>query len=44
MLERQKQVIPLYSGVQHRLVAKRIAGRVDSPAFAVPSQYLSIRS
>ena len=37
-------VVPLYAGVQHRLVAKRVAGWVDSPAFAAPSQYLNIRS
>lgn len=36
-------VIPLYSGVTHRLVASRVRGWVDQPGLALPSQYLSLQ-
>lgn len=35
-------VIPLYSGVTHRLIALRVRGWIDGPALAMPSQYLSL--
>lgn len=39
---RELPVIPLYSGVTHRLVAGRVRGWVDNPGLALPSQYLSL--
>ncbi|MBU6378015.1 MAG: peptide ABC transporter substrate-binding protein [Gammaproteobacteria bacterium] len=35
-------VIPLYSGVTHRLVSPRVRGWVDNPGLALPSQYLAL--
>ena len=42
LLLRDLPVIPLYSGVTHRLVAARVRGWVDNPGLALPSQFLSI--
>jgi ABC-type oligopeptide transport system substrate-binding subunit len=35
-------VVPLYSGVTHRLVSPRVRGWVENPGLALPSQYLSL--
>jgi oligopeptide transport system substrate-binding protein len=42
LLLRDLPVIPLYSGVTHRLVAARVRGWVDSSGLASPSQFLSL--
>lgn len=39
---RELPVIPLYSGVTHRLVSQRVRGWVDGPGLSLPSQYLSL--
>jgi oligopeptide transport system substrate-binding protein len=39
---RELPVIPLYSGVTHRLVSPRVRGWVDGPGLSLPSQYLSL--
>lgn len=44
ILLRELPVIPLYSGMSHRLVSSRVGGWVDQPGLALPSQYLSLRS
>jgi len=44
ILLRELPVIPLYSGMAHRLVAARVQGWTDNPGLALPSQYLSLRS
>lgn len=35
-------VLPLYSGVAHRLVASRVRGWTSNPGLALPSQFLSL--
>lgn len=42
LLLRAYPVIPLYSGVAHRLVSARVRGWVDSPALSLPSSHLSL--
>lgn len=42
LLLRDYPVIPLYSGVAHRLVAPRVRGWVDNPGLALPSVHLSL--
>ncbi|MBU3672226.1 MAG: peptide ABC transporter substrate-binding protein [Sinobacteraceae bacterium] len=42
LLVRDLPVIPLYSGVTHRLVAARVRGWVDNSGLASPSQFLSL--
>jgi ABC-type oligopeptide transport system substrate-binding subunit len=42
VLLRDLPVIPLYSGVTHRLVAARVRGWVDNPGLSLPSQFLSL--
>jgi ABC-type oligopeptide transport system substrate-binding subunit len=42
VLLRDLPVIPLYSGVTHRLVAARVRGWVDNPGLALPSHFLSL--
>lgn len=44
LLLRDLPVIPLYSGMAHYLVAARIGGWTERPAFSVPSRYLSLTS
>jgi peptide/nickel transport system substrate-binding protein/oligopeptide transport system substrate-binding protein len=44
ILLRELPVIPLYSGMAHRLVAARVQGWTDNPGLALPSQYLSLRN
>jgi oligopeptide transport system substrate-binding protein len=39
---RELPVIPLYSGVTHRLIARRVRGWVDQPGLSFPSQYLAV--
>lgn len=39
---RELPVIPLYSGVSHRLVARRVRGWVDQAGLSFPSQYLAV--
>jgi len=41
-LLRDYPVVPLYSGVAHRLVAPRVRGWVDNPGLALPSIHLSL--
>lgn len=43
-LLRDLPVIPLYSGVQHCLVADAVEGWSAQPLFSLPSRYLSLRS
>ena len=42
LLLRDYPVLPLYSGVAHRLVAPRLRGWVDNPGLALPSIHLSV--
>ncbi|MEY4358409.1 MAG: hypothetical protein RL469_1735, partial [Pseudomonadota bacterium] len=35
-------VLPLYSGVAHRLVASRVRGWTSNPGLSLPSQFLSL--
>lgn len=42
LLLRDLPVIPLYSGITHRLVGSRVGGWTASSALALPSAYLSI--
>jgi len=42
LLLRDYPVLPLYSGVAHRLVAPRVRGWVDNPGLALPSIHLSV--
>ncbi len=42
LLLRDYPVLPLYSGVAHRLVAPRVRGWVDNPGLALPSIHLSL--
>jgi oligopeptide transport system substrate-binding protein len=44
ILLRDLPVVPLYSGVAHYLVAARISGWTASPAFSIPSRFLSLTS
>lgn len=44
ILLRELPVIPLFSGMAHRLVSTRVQGWVDNPGLALPSQYLSLRN
>ncbi len=44
LLLRDYPVVPLYSGVAHRLVASRVRGWVDNPGLALPSIHLSLAS
>jgi ABC-type oligopeptide transport system substrate-binding subunit len=44
ILLRDLPVIPLYSGVVHYLVAARVSGWTASPAFSIPSRFLSLTS
>jgi oligopeptide transport system substrate-binding protein len=39
---RDLPVIPMYSGVTHRLVARRVRGWLDQSGLSLPSQYLSV--
>lgn len=39
---RDLPVIPLYSGVTHRLVSSRVLGSVRNPGLATPSHYLGL--
>jgi oligopeptide transport system substrate-binding protein len=39
---RDLPVIPLYSGVAHRLISARVSGWVRNPGLATPSHYLGI--
>jgi peptide/nickel transport system substrate-binding protein/oligopeptide transport system substrate-binding protein len=41
-LLRDYPVVPLYSGVAHRLVAPRVRGWVENPGLALPSIHLSL--
>lgn len=41
-LLRDVPVVPLYSGVTHRLVSPRVRGWAENPGLALPSQYLSL--
>lgn len=42
ILLREYPVIPLFSGVAHRLVAARVRGWTRNPGLSLPSRYLSI--
>jgi ABC-type oligopeptide transport system substrate-binding subunit len=42
-LLRDWPVIPLYSGVTHRLVAARVRGWTANPGLSLPSRFLSVR-
>ncbi len=42
LLLRDYPVVPLYSGVAHRLVAPRVRGWVENPGLALPSIHLSL--
>ncbi len=42
LLLRDYPVVPLYSGVAHRLVAPRVRGWMDNPGLALPSIHLSL--
>lgn len=42
LLLRDLPVIPLYSGITHRLIGTRVRGSTASAALALPSAYLSI--
>ena len=44
LLLRDLPVIPLYSGITHRLIGTRVRGWTASAALASPSAYLSIVS
>jgi ABC-type oligopeptide transport system substrate-binding subunit len=43
LLLRDWPVIPLYSGVTHRLVAARVRGWTANPGLSLPSRFLSVQ-